>query len=175
MTFGHNELWQPLAANSLLMTSWMLQPLATTNYDGLWPQIASLWPFKWSDLPQWTVADPSCNELWCSPEVNNLSVMFQMFCPLATMNCGILRPRIVILWLIKCGLGCYTIWEVIESLFSSIVVTVYCGQRAQHFDRLQKGYSQPKSITICCILRSKDLKNHRKAYQVCSPPQFVLS
>ena len=38
VTVGHNELWQPLAANRLTVTSQMLWPLATTNCGGLWPQ-----------------------------------------------------------------------------------------------------------------------------------------
>ena len=33
MAFGHNELWQCLATNSLSMTSQILCPLATTNCD----------------------------------------------------------------------------------------------------------------------------------------------
>ena len=42
VAFGHKELWQTLVADSLSVTSQMLWHLATTNYGGIWPWVASL-------------------------------------------------------------------------------------------------------------------------------------
>ena len=39
VSFGHNELWQPKAANSVSVSSQLLRPSATTNCGGQRPQI----------------------------------------------------------------------------------------------------------------------------------------
>ena len=71
VAFGHNELWQPSALNSLYVTSQIFWHLATTNCSSLWPWIASLWPIKCCGLcPQRSVAAIGLKMVQCNCLVN---------------------------------------------------------------------------------------------------------